>query len=344
MRRVALVVGVAVMVTLGTSPVVADARFAPADAAMRARVRDDGLPGGVLLVRRGDDVVHRFATGRMTERSVIPIASASKWLTAATVMTFVDEGRLRLDDPVSRYLAGFDGAKGGITVRQLLSHRSGLPAASCEGDPADTLARCAREIATGGDPVSPPGREFHYSGVGFVVAGRLIERLSGLSFEAAFEHRIARPLGMAHTRFDGTGTSHTRNPAPAASARSSVHDYARFLRMLAADGTVDGRTVLQPASVREIERDQVAGLDTSGDDAVQITHIPTYGLGVWRDEVAPDDTVQVVSGSGALGFYPWIDRVHGTSGIVAVDDEVHGPEHAVPASQRIARMLWEAAA
>jgi len=51
----------------------------------------------------------------------------------------------------------------------------------------------------------------------------------------------------------------------------------------------------------------------------------------------------VVSGSGALGFYPWIDRVHGTYGIVAVDDELHGAEHAVPASQRIARMLWQAA-
>ena len=49
-----------------------------------------------------------------------------------------------------------------------------------------------------------------------------------------------------------------------------------------------------------------------------------------------------MSGSGALGFYPWIDRVHGTYGIVAVDDEVHRPEHAVPTSQRIARLLWNA--
>jgi hypothetical protein len=102
--------------------------------------------------------------------------------------------------------------------------------------------------------------------------------------------------------------------------------------------------VLQPASVAEIERDQVAGLDTKDDGAVQITGVPTYGLGVWRDVVAPDDSIEVVSGSGALGFYPWIDRVHDTYGIVAVDDERNGAEHAVPASQRIARMLWEAAA
>ena len=92
----------------------------------------------------------------------------------------------------------------------------------------------------------------------------------------------------------------------------------------------------------EIERDQVGGIDTRDDGAVQITGIPTYGLGVWRDVVGADDEIQVVSGSGALGFYPWIDRVRGTYGIVAVDDEYHGAEHAVPASQRIARLLWGA--
>ena len=78
-------------------------------------------------------------------------------------------------------------------------------------------------------------------------------------------------------------------------------------------------------------------------DAVQITGIPTYGLGVWRDEVDGQDRIEVVSGSGALGFYPWIDRVHGTYGIVAVVDP-SGPEHAVPLSADIARATWRAAA
>jgi CubicO group peptidase (beta-lactamase class C family) len=348
MRRLAALVGAVALAlalaAVGIAPARAGTPFAAADAAMRARVADDGLAGGVLLVAQGDDVVHRFATGRMTEDTVIPIASASKWLTAAMLMTFVDEGRVDLDDPVSRFLPAFDGAKAAITVRELLSHRTGLPSAPCEGDPGTTLARCVRTIARGGDPASPPGTEFHYSGVGFVIAGRLIEHLSGTSFEATFESRIARPLGMTRTRFDGTGRSHNRNRAPAASARSTVRDYARFLRMLAHDGAVDGQVVLQAASVAEIERDQVVGLDTTDDGAVQITGIPTYGLGVWRDVVSADDSIEVVSGSGALGFYPWIDRMHDAYGIVAVDDERNGAEHAVPASQRIARMLWEAAA
>jgi CubicO group peptidase (beta-lactamase class C family) len=346
MRRLGVVALCVVVSVLGllASPIGAAGRFDAADDAMRARVRDDDLPGGVLLVARDGTVVHRLDVGGFTARTVMPIASASKWLTSATLMTFVDQGRLALDDPVAKYLPGFGRGKRAITVRDLLSHTSGLPPAVCEGDPSTTLRRCATSIAAGPDPTVPPGTQFHYSGVGFVVAGRIVERLAGTSFEDAFATRIAQPLGMTHTRFDGTRRPHSRNPAPASSATSTVGDYARFLRMLAADGTVDGRTVLSASAVAEIERDQVAGIDTRDDAAVEITRIPTYGLGVWRDEVAADDSIEVVSGSGALGFYPWIDRVHGTYGIVAVDDELHGAEHAVPASQRIARMLWQAAA
>jgi CubicO group peptidase (beta-lactamase class C family) len=288
--------------------------------------------------------LHRFDVGSATARTVMPIASASKWLTAATLMTFVDEGRITLDDPIQRYLPEFTGLKSTITVREALSHTTGLPSAPCEGDPTTTLRRCVASIATGPDPLTPPGSAFHYSGVGFAIVGRIVERLGGTSFQETFASRIARPLGMRETGFDGTTRSPNRNPSPAASARSSVADYVRFLRMLAAGGTVRGRTVLSAGSVAEIERDQVVGLDTHADGAVQTTGIATYGLGVWRDEVSDDDKIEVVSGSGALGFYPWIDRVHGTYGVVAVDDEVHGPDRAVPASQRIARMLWKTAA
>jgi CubicO group peptidase (beta-lactamase class C family) len=333
----------AVLLALATGAGGAGA-YDAADAAMRARVADDDLTGGVLFVARDGRTLHRFTAGSTTARTVMPIASASKWMASATLMTFVDQGKLSLDDPMRVLLPAFTGEKAGITVRELLSHTTGLPAAGCEGDPSTTLRACVAAIAAGGDPSTIPGTQFRYSGVGFAVAGRLVERLAGTSFERAFEDRIAQPLGMTHTRFDGTRRPHSRNPSPAASATSTVDDYARFLRMLAAGGTFDGKQVLSAASVAEIEKDQVAGLDTTDDAAVQITGIHTYGLGVWRDEVAGDDSIEVVSGSGALGFYPWIDRLHGTYGIVAVDDELHGAEHAVPASQRIARMLWQAAA
>jgi CubicO group peptidase (beta-lactamase class C family) len=343
---VAVVLGVATMPAVVAADTGTTA-YAKADAGMRARMKADDLGGGALLVRRGDDTLHERTFGTWTLGKVVPIASASKWLTAATLMTFVDEGRLSLDDPVSTWFPGFaDGAKQAITVRMLLSHTHGLVSPGCEGDTRITLQACAREAADGPQPAYEPGAEFHYGGTGYVIAGAIVEKLSDTSFERAFEARIAKPLGMAHTTFDRIGSSNrrTRNPMPAASAQASTDDYAKFVAMLAAGGsTPDGEHVLNRDSVAEIERDQVAGIDTHDDGAVQITGIPTYGLGVWRDEVDGNDDIEVVSGSGALGFYPWIDRVHGTYGIVAVVDP-SGPEHAVPLSQRIARMTWRAAA
>jgi CubicO group peptidase (beta-lactamase class C family) len=295
-------------------------------------------------VVRGTDVIHEADFGALDADSVIPIASASKWLTSATLMTLVDEGKVSLDEPVATYLPEFKGAKKAITVRQLLSHTHGLPYADCIGDPTTTTANCTAAIAGGPDPASKPGKAFSYGGVGYEIAGRIIEVVTGQSFEDAFEARIATPLGMAHTRFDEYEGQRFRHSQPAGSAVSTVVEYGRFLAMLAAGGSAGDARVLTEDSVAEIERDQVRGINTHRDGAVHITKIPTYGLGVWRDRTNDTDDIEVVSGSGAYGFYPWIDRLHGNYGIVGVADLSNGAEHAVPASARQARVAWRAAA
>ena len=212
-------------------------------------------------------------------------------------------------------------------------------------DPGTTTAACTERIADGPDPTAPPGTRFAYSGAGYEVAARVIEVLTGQSFEDAFQARVAEPIGMTQTRFDVWEGAPARHPVPAASAVSTVDDYARFVQTMANHGVApDGRRVLSPEAVDEIERDQVAGIDTRDDQAVQTTGIPTYGLGVWRDVVGSDDAIGVLSGSGAYGFYPWIDRRHDTYGIIGVADVVQGADHAVPASARQARAAWRAAA
>ena len=345
----ACALGVGVGTAAGTGAVVAAAQsgsdpFARVDASMRDRVRADGLDGGVLLVVRDGAVIHEESFADVTPSTVMPIASASKWLTSATLMTLVDEGRLSLDDHVADHLPGFGGRKKAVKVRHLLSHTSGLEFDGCIADPGTTTEACTARIADGADPSTRPGTQFAYSSVGYEVAARLVEVLTGQSFEEAFEARIARPLGMTATRFDAYGGQRVRHPQPAASAVSSVDDYAKFVAMMASGGSANGRRIRAAESVSEIERDQVKGIDTRADGAVQTTGIPTYGLGVWRDVVGRDDEIKVVSGSGAYGFYPWIDRRRGSYGIVGVADLYHGADHAVPASQRQARASWRAAA
>jgi serine-type D-Ala-D-Ala carboxypeptidase/endopeptidase len=313
--------------------------FERVDSAMQRRVRGHG--GGATVVVHDQATLFRRTYGGVRLSTPIPIASASKWLTSATLMTLVDQGRLALDDPVARYLPDFGGDKGAVTIRSLLSHTSGLPDSVCVGDETTTLRDCVDQTAAA--VTSPGSRAFHYSSVGYAVVGRIIEVVTGQSFERAFEDRIARPVGMRRTRFDAAIRSPSQNPDPSASAISTVDDYARFLDMLLHLGAAGPRPVLTPASVLEIERDQVRGFDTSHDAAVAITRIPSYGLGVWRDVTDPADSTVVASGNGALGFYPWIDRVHGDYGVVGVADD-RGPDRAVPASQRVARLEWTVAA
>lgn len=341
-RLPVLAFAVAVLVGWAATPAVSASGggFTAVDAAMRARLRTQH--GGAVLIVHDRTTLHRQTFQGLRGTTQLPVASAGKWLTAATLMTLVDQGRLALDDPVARYLPAFRADHGTITVRSLLSHTSGLPDLDCEGDPSTTLAACAESAALL-PSVAAPGRVFHYSGVGYEIVGRLIEVITGESFERAFQDRIARPVGMARTRFDEIDGQPTENPSPAGSAVSTLDDYARFLDMMLHLGVAGTQRLLSPGSVLEIERDQVQGLDTHADAAVEITRIPTYGLGVWRDVTGPMDTSVVVSGSGALGFYPWIDRAHGNFGVVAVDDE-RGSDLAVPASAKVAKLAWTTAA
>ena len=301
---------------------------------MATRVDQLGLDGGAVLVVQHGQVVHRSTFGQYHGDEAISIASASKWLTAATLMTLVDDGRLTLDDPISRWLPAF-GARAPITLRQLLDHQSGVAPDDCIWDRSSTLAACADRIA-GHDLTGEPGTQFTYGNTAYSVAARLGEVVTGERFQDLFFERIARPLGMTSTRFDeGTDTA---NPTPAASGRSSLDDYARFLALMADRGTAGAQRILSETAVHELLHDQQGDAANPNDAAVQITGIPRYGLGMWLDQVDAAGDATVASGSGSLGFYPWIDRAHDAYGIIEVEDQAGGDGRAVRESQRICRL------
>src|SRR5207237_5562328 len=134
------------------------------------RVRSNHLPGAAVIVVRDDVELHRAYYGSFDGSTVVAIASTSKWLTSATLLTLVDDGALHLDDPVGTYLPAWnrDHApdKAAITVRQLLSHQAGLPgSAACLGDASLSLDDCAPELA-GLPLVAAPGTAFHSGNAG----------------------------------------------------------------------------------------------------------------------------------------------------------------------------------
>lgn len=184
--------------------------FAAVDAAIQQAIADHEIPGAVLLVGHAGRVVHRKAFGRrgldareaMTPDAIFDLASLTKPFTAVCVMSLVERGQVRLNDPVARYLPEFGrNGKQEITVRQLLTHFSGLPA-DLDLNPPWSSHTQALQLAYDVQPVMPPGSGFVYSDINYVVLGELVARVSGVSLDQYMAVHIFRPLKMDTTRFN----------------------------------------------------------------------------------------------------------------------------------------------
>ena len=283
--------------------------FDPIVQAMDSVVEVKGVRGGALFVMQGDQVLCEATVGRYARDEVVPIASASKWLTAVTLLTLVEDGTLSLDDPASAYVPAFGGEKAGIRVGQLLSNTSGVARGDeCVLDPTTTLERCTDRIAQA--PLDfAPGTAFWYAGAPFTVAGRVAEAADGRSWGELFAARVKGPLDMRTTTW-GSGA----NPVLSGGARSSVRDYAKMLRMVASGGvSPGGRRILSAALVAEMARNHAA--------QARVAYSPRgdafgYGLGVWRDALDAEGRATQVSSPGASGFVPWVDFDRGVVGVM----------------------------
>lgn len=180
-----------------------------------SEVNAAGGPGMAVLVARGDDVLHRGAYGHasvelgvpMRPEHVLRIASVTKQFVAAGLLKLVDEGRAGLDDPLSNYLPGYPGGEA-ITLAQLLNHTSGIVSyTSIPGYMAGNDIR--RQLDTAGlvdvfkdRPADfAPGEGWFYNNSGYVLVGAVIEAITGMDWHAWIDEAIARPLGLAHTRY-----------------------------------------------------------------------------------------------------------------------------------------------
>lgn len=321
-----LVLTLAPALAQSPAPAPAPAPAIPAiQKAFDAVVHELKLGGAGLAVVTADQELHRSHHGDVNGAAVLPIASASKWLATATVLTLVDEGKLDLDVPVARYVREFDrDDKRRITLRQCLANTSGLPPRLAERTRGWDMTRFAAEVADEGLR-EQASSAFRYGGVGFQVAAVAAERVAGKSWHVLFAERIAAPLGLQHTRFGtllpvGGEAGTAALPWVAGGAVSTLDDYARFLRMLAGKGVFAGERVLSEASVAAMFRDQVASdveVHAVGFEAGALR----YGLGTWI-EALPSGGARVMD-PGALGFTPWLDLDLGVGGVFAVRDRAN---------------------
>jgi CubicO group peptidase (beta-lactamase class C family) len=273
--------------------------------AVNELTRKQKIIGKFLAKKQGrdkDDAIKDF-DGNTKER----IASCSKWLSAALFMTFVDEGKLKLEDTIGKFLPIFtQNGKGGITISQCLSHLTAIKPGSLKEDLQAFKNFTSIDEAMQALAIQPmegtPGRVFHYSNAGLQIAGAVIEKLSGKNFETLFAERIAKPLNMKNTDF-GNG----KVAMPAGGAFSTPEDYIHFLQMILQEGMYNGQQILTKNAIMEMQKNRKV-------KDVEVRYSPAeagtwgYGFGEWvMAESTEEKSSDAVTSPGLFGSFPWVN-------------------------------------
>lgn len=301
--------------------------FSAVDKLLSDSVRTmSGLGGGCgLILIKDNNIVYEKSFGLFySTEKIVAIASASKWLSAGVIMSLVDDGLIALDDSVNQYLPQFTGAKGSMTIRQMFSHTSGMPAKSSYLSNSNlTLAQAVDLIANNVNLDIEPGTGFIYGGVSMHIVGRIAEIVTGKSWATLFAERISQPLNMNGTDYQGLGA--TENYRIAGGAQSSAREYAHFLSMVRNNGMFNGVRILSSQAINTIKKDQTFGmpiLESPFDNYVFLDSTladTRYGIGQWieRKDTLTGESVEI-SSPGAFGFSPWIDFDLDIIGVLSV--------------------------
>jgi SSS family transporter len=188
-----------------------DPEFRQIDRIVEGGIAAKKFPGAVVIAGHNGKIIFHKAYGNsslipapepMTEDTIFDLASLTKVLaTAPAIMQLYEQGRFQLNDPVAQYLPQFAAnGKQDITIRQLLTHYSGLPPDVSLDDPWGGKEEGLRR-AFAATPVTAPGVQFRYSDINFIVLGALVEKLSGLTLDQYQQRYLAQPLGVEHMRF-----------------------------------------------------------------------------------------------------------------------------------------------
>lgn len=186
-------------------------RFAPVDAVVKTAILQGRTPGAVVIVGHEGKVVYRKAFGSrsldptiepMTVDTVFDMASLTKVMaTTASIMRLVQLGQIKLNDPVAKFIPEFaQNGKEDVTIRQLLTHYSGLRA-DLDLKPDWTGQSEAFRLANAERQINPPGSTFLYSDINFIVLGEIVQRVSALGLNQYAEAFVFSPLGMTSTRY-----------------------------------------------------------------------------------------------------------------------------------------------
>ena len=294
--------------------------FTTVDTRIQSWVDSGYYNGASIQVVKDGHTIHEKYFGVYTEQTPVYIASAGKWLAAATIAAVVDHHKLSWNDKVEKWLPEFKDIKGQATLQQLLSHTAGYPdyqPATEHRDDYQSLEEAVRHIVNLPADTTP-GTIFQYGGLAMQVAGRIAEVATGKTWDDLFQEKIAIPLQMHNTHFTPVDTTAGHNPMIGGGARCTLHDYMNFLEMIAGKGVYKGKRILAEETIVMMQADHIKNAHVPADQYVEHArnekHTGIYGLGEWRELVNDRGEAILISSPGWAGAYPWIDKENNVYG------------------------------
>lgn len=261
------------------------------DEVIEQALKDYGIPGLAIGIVSGKDLIYAKGFGvrnleeklPVTAETLFPIGSCTKAFTSFLAGMLVDEGKLYWDQPVIDLIPEFrlvdEYATQKMTMRDLLTHRSGMPRHDYMWYNSEMTREEAVHRLRYLDPSSHLRERFQYTNLMYLVAGYAMERLTGMSWEEMVQERILYPLGMSNTNFSvetlevmpniASGYLH-RNRAlhtipyrdvslvgPAGAINSNVMDLSHWIRMQLHNGFFEGEMLMSPSTFEEMQTPQM---------------------------------------------------------------------------------------
>ena len=262
------------------------------DLELNKAIKESKIPGAVLWIEKDNNLYHqRYGKKCLTPEpksmekdTIFDAASLTKVMaTAPSIMILVEEGKLSINDPVTKHLPKFKGVqKNKITIKQLLTHTSGLPPV-LPLKPEWKGYEQAIKLCYSAEIRNTPGRHFRYSDVNYIILGEIVKRTSGLSLKSFSQKNLFAPLGMKDTGFSPKKIKiHRIAPTtkekgklihgvvhdPTARAMGGVaghaglfttaNDLAKFCRMIVNDGLGEDKRILKKQTIEEMTKSQTS--------------------------------------------------------------------------------------
>ncbi|MBX9853424.1 MAG: beta-lactamase family protein [Cytophagaceae bacterium] len=275
----------------------------------------------IMVIKQQDSTLYTFQTGLAKLETRVNIASASKWISASVILSLVDQGYLKLDDSIGKYLPVFSKyGKGKPTIRQCLTHTSGFPSYSNLDYNDISLHQLVDSMAKYVPLKNKPGEVFQYGGMSYRIAGRIAEVVTGKSWSELFQFNIASKCEMTNTLY----CMEKNNPDLGGGVCATTSDYLNFLNMIANNGKFKGVQVLSESSVKEFFISQInknvrSEMMKSYPQAKELSNHNeiSYGLGTWIYNYKESQLYQTeIFCPGYFGTFPFVDNCRNIYGII----------------------------